>query len=372
MTKEQFITILRKPATINLNQVKGLEDIAERFPYFQNAHLLLAKQYHGHENIRFENYLRKASAYASNRKMLYDLIKLETAEVIHVNEKQESSSEAIPFLSKNESPEIEHLHVVDKEDSVAQSEQPEQIKVPLIEIAGTASIELNESVTNTTVDPKEIIEQRLRELANEKDTTLIVPEAIENVPITPPTINVDSIPKKLILQAPVNLEEKFVTNQEKETDERLNQSGLQQKEQKEKSEQPHSFLEWLQVKSVPVIPQDRISEFHANEIIEKAPTKTEIEVNKIEDKLIENFIKSDPRIVASKSEFYSPGNMARLSAQDHQDLISETLARIYAQQGNLRKAIETYRKLALKSPEKSSYFAALIKDLEENDKKPNL
>ena len=64
MTKEQFIQLLRTPATINLNLVSELEDITERFPYYQNAHLLLAKQYHGHENIRFESYLRKASAYA--------------------------------------------------------------------------------------------------------------------------------------------------------------------------------------------------------------------------------------------------------------------------------------------------------------------
>ena len=46
------------------------------------------------------------------------------------------------------------------------------------------------------------------------------------------------------------------------------------------------------------------------------------------------------------------------------DLVTETLARIYEQQGNHAKAIATYRELALKYPAKSAYFAALVQKLE--------
>jgi TolA-binding protein len=44
--------------------------------------------------------------------------------------------------------------------------------------------------------------------------------------------------------------------------------------------------------------------------------------------------------------------------------VTETLARIHEQQGNYAKAIETYRRLALKYPDKSAYFAGLSKALE--------
>ncbi len=79
--------------------------------------------------------------------------------------------------------------------------------------------------------------------------------------------------------------------------------------------------------------------------------------------LIDKFIKQEPRITPAKSTFYSPVNMARKSVQEPDDIVSETLAGIYARQGNFQKAIHFYEKLSLKFPEKSRYFAALIEEL---------
>ena len=78
---------------------------------------------------------------------------------------------------------------------------------------------------------------------------------------------------------------------------------------------------------------------------------------------MEKFIKEEPRISPANATFYSPVNMARKSVEDHDDLVSPTLAQIYLAQGNPKKAIETYEKLILLYPEKSAFFAAQIETI---------
>ena len=84
---------------------------------------------------------------------------------------------------------------------------------------------------------------------------------------------------------------------------------------------------------------------------EKTLSKTEI---------IDKFIAENPQISRSKKEFYDPMVVAQTSVVDKENIISETLATIYLNQGYVEKAISVYQKLSLKNPEKSVYFAELI------------
>ncbi len=93
-------------------------------------------------------------------------------------------------------------------------------------------------------------------------------------------------------------------------------------------------------------------------------------VFKKENPIIEKFINEDPQIKAPSPEKVSLENKARKSAIDESGFVSETLAKIYTEQGLFHKAIDTYKKLSLKFPEKSLYFADLIKQLEKQNLKP--
>lgn len=120
---------------------------------------------------------------------------------------------------------------------------------------------------------------------------------------------------------------------------------------------------------------DENAEFTFSDWLKHMPTaaKTEEKEKKQTHKninldLIDKFIQEDPKIKPKKTEFYSPVNMARLSVVDDSDLVSETLALIQVEQGNLETAIKTYQKLSLKNPEKRTYFANQIKILKQKIK----
>ncbi len=82
--------------------------------------------------------------------------------------------------------------------------------------------------------------------------------------------------------------------------------------------------------------------------------------------LIDKFILENPSISRPKAEFYNPISVAQNSIIDQENIVSETLAKIYEKQGYFEKAISIYEKLGLKYPKKSRYFAAQIERLQES------
>lgn len=81
--------------------------------------------------------------------------------------------------------------------------------------------------------------------------------------------------------------------------------------------------------------------------------------------LIDRFLKvGDYRVVAQIGECDEDEQITTEAEFDEEDdLVSEELAEIYAQQGLKNEAIEIYRKLSLLNPKKSAYFADQIEKL---------
>ena len=86
-------------------------------------------------------------------------------------------------------------------------------------------------------------------------------------------------------------------------------------------------------------------------------------------KIIENFIKNEPRIspVKTQSNIEEIEDLSESSTALKGDLITESYAKILANQGRFDKAIEVYQKLFAKNPEKKAYFATKIEELQKKN-----
>ena len=58
-------------------------------------------------------------------------------------------------------------------------------------------------------------------------------------------------------------------------------------------------------------------------------------------------------------------DLSKNSTTFNDRIVSESFAKLLVKQNNKQQAIEIYRKLILKFPDKYAYFAALIKELED-------
>jgi len=111
----------------------------------------------------------------------------------------------------------------------------------------------------------------------------------------------------------------------------------------------HSFSEWLKISNFkPIIREEKVEENTSKEV-EKS--------NKFE--LINKFIATNPKIQPIKQEGKTY-NIAKAQMMKPKSLMTETLARIYVEQKKYDEAIQSYKVLSLKYPEKSSFFADQI------------
>lgn len=128
------------------------------------------------------------------------------------------------------------------------------------------------------------------------------------------------------------------------------------------------------IESIPVDQQDKIGQ-HSNDnllmsfnneffSLEQFVELEEQEETTPTDELIAKFIQANPRIIPKMIIVDNqPENIIKESVEE--ELVSETLANIYIQQGLYDLAVACYEKLSLQDPQKSVYFAGLIESVKD-------
>tara|TARA_B100000497_G_scaffold74104_1_gene83034 strand:- start:2355 stop:3278 length:924 start_codon:yes stop_codon:yes gene_type:complete len=116
----------------------------------------------------------------------------------------------------------------------------------------------------------------------------------------------------------------------------------------------HSFSQWLQLTSAtPIVREETPEQKKQKETTQK----------QYKNDLIEKFINEKPRIKTLKNSTQQQ-TLPQEESKPSNSLMTETLAKVYLQQKNYKKAIQAYKILILKNPEKSGFFADQIRAVE--------
>lgn len=164
------------------------------------------------------------------------------------------------------------------------------------------------------------------------------------------------------------------------TSEFISSIDIQPIEKIEIPQEPKSFTDWLnqvspghdEVELQPIessqveLQIDNTALFFQKEE-EIKPVSEEVKPKKDIEDILNRFIELNPSISKPKAEFFNPVKIAQESLEEDEDLVTETLVKIYIKQKNFKKAIRGLEKLSLIYPTKSNFFAAQIREIKETN-----
>ena len=308
MNQKEFTYLLSNPTNITVEQTNGINAIIEEFPYFQSARALYLKGLKNQESFKYNQELKVTAAHTTDRSILFDFI---TSEAFIQNEISQIIKQNSAYL-KDIDVDIEDISV--NKRTLIDDNLGKQIK-DTTGVLDPTLFEPKEPRPSFKLDPSQPIEN-------------IDEEHEKKRPIIP---GIES----LKLGKPLEFD---------------------------KSEK-HSFKEWLKITSFK--PIERHTEVEEPEVLVQSvnqETFTEdLDTERAKKfELIEKFIINNPKI-DPKSPTNPKINLAKLQNIQPEELMTETLARIYVEQKNYSKAIQSYKILSLKYPEKSGFFADQIK-----------
>ena len=311
MNVSSFSFLLHKPEKIESGHTRELQKIIDEYPYFQPARALQLKGLKQEKSFKYNDTLKVVAAHTRDRSILFEFI---TSREFTQNKVANKIMELASGL------EVTNLEVEDQEEVIVKDNK--------------TAFDFNRVDADSVMDPE-----------------LFQPKSAEN-----------RLPKG----------EAIDETQEKDAEPEQPEVRLQLGQPLEfNRSETHSFSEWLKLseKLKPVEREDPspVAEPEKGQHTVDEDSETQRESgeeaprglgNKLN--LIDKFLENNPKIppISKDSPTFS---LASENEPPAHALMTETLARVYLEQKKYKKAIQAYKILSLKYPEKSGLFADQIK-----------
>ena len=376
MKAERLIELICHPQAMSNDDLKELDTLIQRYPYFQGARVLYLRSLHLFANARFRSELKKNTVHIADHKQLYK----------YLNDLLE-----FDYLAPAGQP---------PKDASLTDIVTDRIR----EINGylpvnTFGIPANRNHPASSGERDELINLDIREYAAPTPSGRPVPPAFSSGEQDPNVVSnpimIEGIPGVISDYADAGGASRDTGFQDAVLQSFVIQSGIdtagipgfvddtteeepvsplfatpielieeQEEEEKEKKEEIFPGIESAYRLEYEGVPDQEIVSLGelAGELKKKQEEKTPRTPGK-KSELIDRFIVEEPTIPRGLLHQVTEGDLYEESGREKEDLFSETLAKIYIKQGLYEKAIATYIKLSLKYPEKSVYFANRIEKI---------
>ena len=400
MNLDQIAQRITNPNSCLPSETVALQELTEKYPYAQVFSVLYLKALSLQNDIGFDEALQKHAYRITDRMKLYDLIHDKNQET------EEISSESIEQTTDNV--DVENTPIVLEPTTEIQAVENENL-------ISAEDDDLLQEISSEILFETGLIDEKI-----ESDQEIVYNPGVETIQESETYIeseledqdldSIDADPNLIEISEEIIKESNFAFAQSKEKiasktieTEETNSSEFQSKNSdpdldlgiiseivetiyRDNLEQTIQEVEVVEKKSEIISAAESNSEIEISnskmsftswlksgshstlDSIPKEIIKPEIKNQVVDNEkldLIENFIKTEPKISKVKKEFYSPSKKAKESISTEGLIYSETLAEIFAMQGNFPKAITAYQQLMLTNPEKKIFFAKRIEELKE-------
>jgi tetratricopeptide (TPR) repeat protein len=388
--------IVQQPDLITGQQALELEELCRKFPAFSTPFVLLAKYYHQTGDYRAAEAIQKAALRVHDRSWLADFVTTPKETQFPIPEI--TSDAALDDSSNTTSLDIENVY---------DTEQENLAEPPTFEAESSETHDEAQDALTTQVTPDYSEENNSEAIALEADK----PKEEIQEPLTVSELFVPQDPDEWVFDEIETLEAGneatwlgFSTSKKQEfdnpatlvsEDQSFGAGGIIQPDIEEDASALHSpETDMLQITESIIIsatpyqieqffpsiqnaPTGEPTDFYSwlsNPVVkeeEKTQEKTQKENSENhriqQQSIIDRFIETNPGVIRPKKEFFTPETAAKKSEHLPENLATETLAKVYLQQGNFQGAIRIYERLMLKFPEKNAYFANLIQQIQKDN-----
>jgi tetratricopeptide (TPR) repeat protein len=372
--KQSFIALVNNYTNTSPKDAAALAAIQKKYPYSQLIHTLVSRSVNDQKINGADKFIQHAAIYAADRSLLKEVL---TSSILIRKEVKSA-------VLKSEENNIRINTSVKIVDEDVENLSPAALRKDLKKNLGT----LARLMKQFEKEFPQAIKVELPPLTNAKKPSTKTESETKIVDEVSATEKLESkVPKKKVVTkktAPKKRSTKKVANKKSKSTpvKKTVKKVVAKKVVKTKSvpsvekiEQKKTITKTLQKTAAnkSIIETSPITDENSEALIasiktNKQPIAPENKKQKEQIKIIENFIKVQPRLSAKKrstSEDNIPEepDLAARSVEFGDSIISETLAEILIQQGKKEKAIEVLKRLIWKFPQKKTYFAAQIEEL---------